>query len=1057
MKSEYTSNRKVAVTPAIPIAVDDPRLDPYEEARTKKSIGAAIDYIGLNGKSLTTGGTTFFAPTGGASLGAVASGANFSPPSNNQPSVDLGFGQLTPTDPTSVTAVWSGNDLVVSFDWDYSNPLNATVSNFIIEMVVDGVTKRTPLEMFTPNRTQTSQTLTLTEALNIKTFNIFTTAITSISVLAIDPFYNTSSTVAASSVPVYAFTLSPPVITVSPIVSGYSVAYTVPTDASFGAIEIVESEAGVTYSRVYLGTIAPANIITSNTNSRYVKARFVSKSGTDFTNFCVAQQVQPINPVSVDNTPPNEVSSVTGVWSSDDIIISYTLPVTDPAARVQIQLTAPNNLVGYFYRFPSGTGAQTTTITKKDLFDQFGEHYSSFAGILRSIDSADNRSAGVSFTVTSRPNPLTGITPTFSTVALSNAYSVNFTLPTGATKGTVYAKHTAWSGNPTNSTYLVYSGLSPAVVTDVDYTTVYIKIIYEDDFGNTSNYSAEGTVTPLDPGLITSFENPISFGVDAVIYAGNSPTTGTRTLFKTGGIFAYDATNSSPSTQIVSNASAGTPTFITTQAQIADWNITSTKIENTLSGAPTRYVGLSATGAYSFWAGSSTTGGNSSASFYVTPTGQLQTKNINIVGSGSKSVTATISGTTATYTSSTDHGFMVGQKVKIINMSPTGYNTTSTIATVPSTTTFTITGITVTGSGTGGSASTSLLSSSGLFDVFNDGSMTATSADITGKITASSGSFSGNISIGASGSLYSGTLSGNNLSGAGFILNTSGLTFSSSGVSGVTTINGTTGLLTTSSANIGGWSVDLNRIFKASAASRGNLSFDSDKGYIYVSDATTPTYTAGINSASTLDSVAFWAGTATQIINSAVYPDPSKQTSGVYNNAFVVRMDGKLYAKEAVISGNITATGGYIGSSDNHWTISSSGIESSGAAIIDLKSGQIQIGNYTIQSLNETELIIADSTLSQNLLYTDFKRYDTTTGTESPSGTKYIYRLSLGSDGRQVEVAKNAEISGTYTGSAQDYRSGGLRNMFTITESQFALYPTAFPDAKSGSVLLVYT
>jgi hypothetical protein len=87
---------------------------------------------------------------------------------------------------------------------------------------------------------------------------------------------------------------------------------------------------------------------------------------------------------------------------------------------------------------------------------------------------------------------------------------------------------------------------------------------------------------------------------------------------------------------------------------------------------------------------------------------------------------------------------------------------------------------------------------------------------------------------------------------------------------------------------------------------------------------------------------------------------------------------------------------------------------------------------------------------------TDFKRYNIA-GEESATGSTFIYRLSLGQEGRQVEVAKNAQISGSYSGSAEDYRSGGLRNMYTITTSAFGSNPTAFPDAGNGSVLLVYT
>lgn len=990
MKSEYNSNRSIAGIPAIPIAVDDPRLSWDQIALTKATIGGPIDIIGLDGKSITAGGTTFNAPTGAAVVSSKSSGANYSPPSNGQPALDVGFGELTPTDPTNVSAVWSGNDLVVSFYWDSSDSLNQTVSNFILELTVDGIKFKTPLETFVPNKTTSSQVLTLTEILNTKTFNIFTTNITSISVFAIDPFYNTSASVAVASVPTYSFALSAPVITVSSIVSGYSVAYTAPTDASYGSIEIVEYESsssteptGVTYSRVYLGTITPANIIASNTNARWVKARFVGKSGTNFTSFSAAQKVTPTNPVSIDNTPPNEVSSVTGIWSSDDIVISYTLPSTDPAARIQIQLTAPNNLVGYFYRFPSGSGAQTTTITKKDLFDQFGEHYSLFTGLLKSVDAADNKTSGVSFTVAQRANPLTGVTPAFTLVALSNAYSATFILPVGAAFGEVYASHTDWSGNPSED-ILVYAGLSPAVITDTDYTTTYVMMRYYDDFGNTSGYSAKQTVTPLDPGLITSFENPISFGENAVIYAGNSPTTGTRTLFKAGGIFAYDATNASPSTQIVSNATAGSPTFITKQAQIADWKVSEYKIENDLSGTPTKYTGLSASGDYSFWAGSSVSGGNSSAKFTVTPLGAVTARELYIVGTGD--------------------------------------------------------------------ANSKMIDVGGAFYVKHDGSIYASSADITGKITAASGSFSGNVSIGSSGSIYSGTVSGSNIVGAGFILNQSGLSFSSSSTSGITTINGSTGKLITKSAEIGNWSVDENRIYKVSAGGQGNISLDSANGYIYVSDDTVPTYTAGINSVKLSTDVAFWAGSAKE--NNL--PSPSKKTNGVYDNNFVVTMGGTLYARGATINGTIQATDGYIGSSTDGWTIAPASITAKqGATIVLDTKGQITLGRYKIYA-DGTGFKLYDSQVINNTTY-DTNILSINDGADGTS----INRIYLGQKAgtnkieRQIEVSKNAEISGDYSGSAQDYRSGGLRNMYTTYVNYYN--SNMYPDAGTGAVLLVYT
>ena len=963
MKSQYRSNKSVAKNPTVPISADDPRVAWNKIANTKSRIGAEVDIVGFDGKSLSAGGTSTSNPSGatgtsGATNPVGTKSKTYVPPSNNKPGFSITDSFIDPTAVTNVSVSWSGDDLVITFDWDYENEKNQSASEFIVQLTGEGVTNKTPLGTFPITLSQTSQTVTVTKKINELTFGNFTVNLSAVCIIVSDAFFNASPPSCAQTVPPYVLDLPIPVITVTPITSGYSVAYTTPTQSIYDAIEISEYESnatteptGVTYTVTHWDTINPANVIVPNINPRWVKARF-SSGARVFTAYCAAQKVTPTSPVSVDNTPPNEVNQIQASWVGDNISLTYKLPSQEAGVRIQIQLTAPNGLVGYFYRFPDGTGLnQSAGITKRDLFEQFGEHYNSFTGVLRSIDAADNKSAGVSFNVPLRANPLLGITPTFTAIGLSNAYSVSFALPTGAAFAEVYAKHTPWSGNPTDDTYVVYSGPPPAVIIDTDYTTVYIIIRYYDDFGNTSNYSAQGTVIPLNPGEITSFENPISFGENAVIFAGSSPTTGTRTLFKTGGIFAYDATNTSPSTQIVSNASAGTPTFITTQAQIADWNITETKIENTLAGAPTKYTGLSATGTYSFWAGSDVSGGNSSADFTVTPTGVVTARNITIIGNGNPS--------------------------------------------------------------------SNLISAGGLFTVKNDGTVTATGADIQGKITADSGEFTGNLSIGVSGSIYSGTLSGDNLSGAGFILDRDGLLFSSSSVPAITTINGQTGRLITKSAEIGDWTVDENSISKTFSGN-GKIKLDSQNGYISVSNTNELNKLAGINAATTATDSVFWSG--------GTNPNAT-------SNPFRVTFEGKLFTRS-----------GQIGGTTNYWNITENGIEASGLA-------RIKVGNYEIRTDSQSRFAIInveDPNNESSIFYTD-----------TVAGYNRIY---LGQPGRQVEVAKNAEVSGGYGTppgigtdmSDQDERSGGLRNMYTITQSELQRVPNAFPDVESGSVLLVY-
>jgi hypothetical protein len=437
---------------------------------------------------------------------------------------------IVPTDPQNVTVTWVGDDLQIEFDWDQSASVNAGISQFIVKLTADGTTQYTPANTFKPDRTQSHQTLLLTKAINTQMFNIFNPRITAVCVETADPFNNISNTICAATVPSYLLNLPTPTITVTNISNGYKVAYTTPTSSSFDGIDIweIESTAGTAptityaadgitptnYSRVYFGPLNPAIVISPNINKRWVVARFSSDGGV-YTPFSTAAAASPVPPVTLDNIPPNEVVSVTGAWSGDNIVVNYTLPSTDAGVRFIVQLTSPVSSVAYYYVYPDGTSNlnQTATITKADLHNQFGAYYSSFSGLLKSVDAADNRSGGVSFTVAARANPLSGITPTESVVAISNGYTVNFNLPTAASFGEVYQKYTSWSG-----------------ITDP-------KDFYT---GTYSSGGSSGTNTLLVNGLVDDDNNSITTvpagfiitgtGIPANTFVSNVSGSGTVTL-----------------------------------------------------------------------------------------------------------------------------------------------------------------------------------------------------------------------------------------------------------------------------------------------------------------------------------------------------------------------------------------------------------------------------------------------------------------------------------------------------------------------------------------------
>jgi len=197
MKSKYTSGKSVGKNQTVPIGVDDPRLKPGKIGQTKARQGAEIDIVGLDGKSLINGGRSLNNPAG-----IVAPSVRLPdtvdvvviPPMGNKPPKTYPGGSgpviIVPTDPTNVSVVWSGNDLVISFNWDYSNSLNETISQFVVELTSGGVTKRTPSNTFVPNTTQTAQTITLTKSIITSMFNVFRTSFSSVCVLTGDPLNN---------------------------------------------------------------------------------------------------------------------------------------------------------------------------------------------------------------------------------------------------------------------------------------------------------------------------------------------------------------------------------------------------------------------------------------------------------------------------------------------------------------------------------------------------------------------------------------------------------------------------------------------------------------------------------------------------------------------------------------------------------------------------------------------------------------------------------------------------------------------------------------------------
>jgi cytoskeletal protein CcmA (bactofilin family) len=172
---------------------------------------------------------------------------------------------------------------------------------------------------------------------------------------------------------------------------------------------------------------------------------------------------------------------------------------------------------------------------------------------------------------------------------------------------------------------------------------------------------------------------------------------------------------------------------------------------------------------------------------------------------------------------------------------------------------------------------------------------------VQGDLRAKKGNFSGHVEIKSGGSLFSGVMNANqsNITGAGYILNSTGLKFSSASTPDITTISGTTGRFVTSSAEIGGWTVDTNSIYSSNIT----LKSGSTPGATSIVATNSGSY-VGIRPRSTAGSdIVLWAGT--------VQPQNLVANNAASGQAgFQVNADGQLYATGAIISGKITVESG---------------------------------------------------------------------------------------------------------------------------------------------------
>jgi len=582
-----------------------------------------------------------------------------------------------------------------------------------------------------------------------------------------------------------------------------------------------------------------------------VKLTVVSVDGVE-SDFSIAQFE---TPKLVPNTLPG---SVTGSWVGTNFRVSFTHnPSEEYFSFYKITLTAGGTSKVFDVAPVPGTSSQSFTLSLSQNRAAFGVPQTSFSGSVKTVNIYGNEGSSVSFSTVGYTNTLPAAT--IIATAISNGYSVAYTTPTDATFDKIEIEEIESSAitAPTTGYTKVFSGSSnPAITITPNTNKRWIRARFVDNIGGYGSYGTAVSVTPTNP-VVADTEGPDN--VASVTTSGGLDSTGiigfngyaniSWSAVTGGGIRGYRIRFRPVTTPSSSYSYADSPG----------------------SGTSYRLAGLGAGLTYEIAVATYDEYNNTSSAY-------VSGSNVSVGGTPYIASTVDVSGFFRAKANPTDadstafkFGFGVdtGKRGLVFNSNNYWYIDSSQTATLKV-----------------GGASTNYIEWNG------------TSFVIDGDLRAKKGSFSGNINMASGASIYSGTITGNtvtptgdsggSLSGAGYILNSSGLTFSSATVSGITTIAASTGLFTTASANIGGWNVNSSTINKTSNS--GTVTLDSSNAQIRVSSSS---YTAGIATPDTnaATDIVFWAGGA-------------RSTAA----NFYVRADGTVVMKSAIITGYASAS-----------------------------------------------------------------------------------------------------------------------------------------------------
>lgn len=623
--------------------------------------------------------------------------------------------------------------------------------------------------------------------------------------------------------------------------------------------------------------------------------------------------------------PPVAVSGATAAWSGTNFTVTFT---HDPSSSSNeylkeyvITLNTATSGSKTFSLLPVSGTTQKFALSLAQNQAAFGTAEKAFSGTIQTLDIYGNRGSAVSFANTAYVSALT--TPTLTVSAITNGYSVSYPTQTSNTFQFISVEEVVSSASTDPGTG--YAGVAtgtsnPLVVPTINTNKRWVRAKLFDTVNESTGYSTAVAVTPLSPVTVDNDGPP---DVASVTTSGGLDNTGvvgfngyadiSWPAVTTGGIRGYRIRYRPITTPASSYSYADSPG----------------------SGTSYRLAGLGAGLTYEIAVATYDEYNNTSSNY-------VAGSNVSVGGTPYIASTVDVTGYFSAKANPTDaantafkfgYGVDTGKRGLVFNTNNYWYIDSSQSASLK----------------VGGSTTN--------YIEWNGSSFV-----IDGDLRAKKGSFSGNVSIASGASIYSGTLTGNtvtstgdtggSLSGAGYILNSSGLTFNSASISGITTIDATTGLLTSQSANIGGWlispSTNVGALYKTTGTNTVKL---DSAGYITVSGTG---YETGIGypaSSGSTANIVIWAGADKASAPFKVFKDGSVSLPAATFNGYATT--GTTDALSASLAGKINTGGAASDVNNNTTTISGSKI----------RSGLIQSNNWDGTVTNGSDFSTAGMTI----------------------------------------------------------------------------------------------